>query len=219
MFDNNVQTVGPDEYPLYEADPVVPEEEEVVPEGKINSDSVSGIKAVTAVVAGPNVLVATDETGKLPTSVLPSRGVLQVVNTSTGALVSGSTAIPYDDSIPQSGEGTEAFTLTITPTSASSKLKIEVVCVVAGSSTNRMVVALFKDSTADALATEVSVSGGTDNEITIPMIHYMTAGTTSATTFKVRFGTSSGNYYLNGQSGARKYGGSLVSSLTITELA
>lgn len=76
MLDNeDVQTVGPDEYPLYvEKDPVAPEEPVQEDTGKINSDTISGIKAVTAAVAGPNVIVATDETGKLPSSVIPATG-------------------------------------------------------------------------------------------------------------------------------------------------
>ena len=48
----------------------------------------------------------------------------------------------------------------------------------------------------------------------------MTAGTTSATTFKVRIGgNSSVTVTLNGQSGARRLGGVASSSITITEVA
>lgn len=36
-----------------------------------SSDKVDGLNAVTAKVGGPNVLVATDGTGKLPTSIIP----------------------------------------------------------------------------------------------------------------------------------------------------
>lgn len=227
---DNTQTieVGPDEFPFYVKEETVSlnkKEDELLvsdipqgPSSKLDSDTVDGIQAVTADKTAPNKLVATDNNGRLPSSTLAAGTVVQVVSTQTGALVSGSTAIPYDDSIPQNTEGTEAMTLSITPSSATNKLKIEAVGIMAGSSTNRLVLALFQDSTADALATAVSVSGSTDNEISIPLLHYMTAGTTASTTFKLRFGASSGNYYLNGQGAARKYGGSLASSLTITEI-
>ena len=46
----------------------------------------------------------------------------------------------------------------------------------------------------------------------------MVAGTTSETTFKVRFGgNASGTMTFNGRLGSRKYGGVFASSITITE--
>jgi hypothetical protein len=48
----------------------------------------------------------------------------------------------------------------------------------------------------------------------------MDAGTTSETTFKVRAGgEEAGTTTFNGVGGARKYGGVLASSITITEIA
>ena len=48
----------------------------------------------------------------------------------------------------------------------------------------------------------------------------MTAGTTSAITFKIRFGASaSGTTTLNGSSGARLMGGVLATGMTIQEIA
>jgi len=47
----------------------------------------------------------------------------------------------------------------------------------------------------------------------------MTAGTTSATTFKFRVGINSGTFTFNGYSGGRKLGGVAASSMTITEIA
>jgi hypothetical protein len=47
----------------------------------------------------------------------------------------------------------------------------------------------------------------------------MTTGTTLETTFKVRAGNSeAGTTTFNGVSGARLYGGVIVSSITITEI-
>lgn len=65
--------------PFYTADSTSPptpsgvSEVAVVPSQAMkDADSVSGILAVTAVVAGPNKLVATDNTGKLPLSIMPT---------------------------------------------------------------------------------------------------------------------------------------------------
>ena len=52
--------------------------------------------------------------------------------------------------------------------------------------------------------------------------HYMTAGTTSATTFKVRIGRTdshSNPFTINGYNGARKFGGVSSTSITIMEIA
>ena len=47
----------------------------------------------------------------------------------------------------------------------------------------------------------------------------MTAGTISSTTFKLRAGSDgAGTITMNGNGGARKFGGALISSITITEI-
>ena len=52
--------------------------------------------------------------------------LVQVVNTQTGAVATGTTVMPIDDTIPQNTEGDQYMTLAITPTHASNKLLIEV---------------------------------------------------------------------------------------------
>jgi len=150
----------------------------------------------------------------------PNAGqVLQVVNFQTGEYNSGTTVMPIDDTIPQNTEGDEYMTLTITPTSATSKLLIEISALLAQSTAQWVVGAIFQDTTADALASGYfyEPNNGAGKELTIR--HYMTAGTTSATTFKFRAGVHlSGTLYFNG-SGSRYLGGVASSSITITEIA
>ena len=50
--------------------------------------------------------------------------LVQAAHTQSGAVQTGTTTIPYDDTIPQNTEGTEFFTQAITPTSATNKLLI-----------------------------------------------------------------------------------------------
>lgn len=147
--------------------------------------------------------------------------IVQVVNTQTGAVNTGSTTIPFDDTIPQNTEGDEYMTLAITPTNSSNKLRIEVEAFATSSVGAWIATALFQDTTANALAcnsnldSNVATGGGLQR-----LTHYMTAGTTSSTTFKVRIGGSAvGTTTFNGQSGGRKYGGVLASSITITEIS
>ncbi len=146
--------------------------------------------------------------------------VVQVKNTQTGAVATGTTTIPLDDTIPQNTEGNEYMTLAITPTSATNRLKIDVVWCGASSALAAQFVtaALFQDSTANALACGLETGHFTDDNVTISFSHNMVAGTTSATTFKVRAGANgAGTTTFNGRASARLFGGVYASSITITE--
>jgi hypothetical protein len=145
--------------------------------------------------------------------------VIQRVNYQTGAVATGTTTIPADDTIPQNTEGDEYLSLSITPSSSSNLLFIHCVVCISNSANNSLAIALFQDSTANALATTMDYRLATI-QTTIPLSYYMAAGTTSSTTFKVRAGGSNaGTTTLNGWGGDRKYGGTMASSITITEIA
>ncbi len=154
-----------------------------------------------------------------PTAATTSR-IIQIVNTETGAVATGTTAIPADDTIPQKTEGNEYMTLAVTPTSATNKLKIDVVFFATIDVISWITVALFQDTTDNALAVSAIFANSTPIGATISLSHYMTAGTTSATTFKVRAGRSgvTGTVTFNGASAARLFGGVAASSITITEI-
>ena len=145
---------------------------------------------------------------------------VQIANYTTTALASGTVTTPVDDTIPQSTEGNEFLTLAFTPKSATNKLKITVNLFVTNSNAASVThtLALHQDSTANALAATTQ-SSSTTFTANMNLIHYMTAGTTSATTFKVRVGANAaGTEYLNGSNaGARIYGGVASSSITIEE--
>jgi hypothetical protein len=145
--------------------------------------------------------------------------ILQVVNTMTGAYASGTTLMPVDDTIPQNTEGTEFMTLAITPTSASNKLLIIANAYFSVNPAEYITCALFQDSTADSLAvSQISIHANGLGE-TFSLIHYMTAGTTSSTTFKYRAGPNSAATVRFNGGGARQYGGVMASSITIMEIA
>jgi len=133
-----------------------------------------------------------------------------------GSLATNTTAIPVDDTIPQITEGGEVMTLAITPSDTTSTLRIDVVVHASNDNDAQMRIALFQDSTANALAAASQI-GAVSLMSNMTLTHHMTAGTTSSTTFKVRCGSGSGTTTFNGFGGARKYGGVLSSSITITE--
>ena len=147
--------------------------------------------------------------------------LVQVVNTISSTTATGTTVMPIDNTIPQNNEGVEFMTLAITPTHASNKLLIEVVIELGHSVDQTMTgVALFQDSTAGALACTAQLAPATANRpYTVALNHYMTTGTTSSTTFKVRAGSSSsGTQRINSADSAQFGGGRCASSITISEI-
>lgn len=217
-------------------------EDLAVTTGKLAANAVTLAKASTAFVhdatqataaSGDFALIADTDAAnvvkKVPlseiffptTSNALAGSVVQVVNYQTSALQTGTTTLVADDTIPQNTEGNEFMTLAITPKSATNKLKITVNAFT-GMSTGIGTVttmALFQDSTADAIAATVTSAPQAHAPISSTLVHYMTAGTTSATTFKVRMGLNGvGTITFNGANSGRLYGGVAASSITIEEI-
>ena len=156
------------------------------------------------------------------TGVQISGHVVQVVNVEDGAVATTTGTVSYDDTIMQNDEGGEFMTLAITPTSATNKLFINVLGHFNASTTNKiMTVGLFQDSTADALAMQTSTESISNSPLPIPLNHFMTAGTTSSTTFKVRAAPdTAATLTFNGRDGTNRRGaGTYASTITIMEIA
>lgn len=125
--------------------------------------------------------------------------LIQQVRATSTAATSTATTIPADATIPQNTEGAELFTASITPSSATNILRIEVFVPTIGTTSSYIWTgALFQDSTANAL-TAAGMNTTSSSAYVYPfyMVYYMTAGTTSATTFKFRYGASTGTAYAN----------------------
>lgn len=166
--------------------------------------------------------------------------VAQVVRATWSTYTAFTDSTPVDNTIPQSGEGAERFTASITPTNASSTLLIDVelqttidFSVGAGDVGRVTVVGhLHRDSNANAVGAGI-MSEGISNATASTLTNYATgsirihasvsASSTSATTFKVRSGradtgtVSSKTTAHNGVGGALM-GGVMVSGITITEI-
>ena len=186
--------------------------------------TITGATTLASTVASPTFTtpaLGTPASGILTscTGYAAAGTVLQIVNFQTGAVATGTTTTPADDTIPQNTEGTQFMTFAITPLSATSKLLITVVFSYGCSTNDLITVALFQDNIANAIATNAIWIGGSSIPGSVSFAHYMTSGTTSSTTFKVRAGANtSGTITFNGVSGGRYYGGSYASSITITEV-
>ena len=163
------------------------------------------------------VLTLPDESGTVDT-LQRSGNVIQVVNFQTGALATGTTVIPWDNTIPQITEGNEYMTLSITPTNINNVLLIEAVLRGSPNAASQLTAALFQGAIVDALSVgtaSVTVGG----YVATTLVKYrMLAGTTSATTFRIRAGMqSAGTLTFNGNGGVARMLGTLHSSITITE--
>lgn len=149
---------------------------------------------------------------------LPGEAV-QVRRNQTGATASGTTTIPQDDTIPQNTEGTEFMTQAITPRSAVNLLHLYHCASYTSSVSNLITTAFFQDTTAGALAVSSSALE-TANYVTACVLnHYMLAGTTSSTTFKLRAGgANASTTKINANASGRLYGGVCSAVMQVTEI-
>lgn len=147
-----------------------------------------------------------------------TNAIQQVQYQQIGTSTTGTGIIPNDDTIPQNTEGDQYLTKSITPLSATNILSIDVRLFGAGTISESLTVALFQDSTANALAAIGAWQQTSGGMFEHSLRHTMVAGTTSSTTFKVRAGLgAAGTFTFNGASGSRKFGGVATSSIFITE--
>jgi hypothetical protein len=130
------------------------------------------------------------------------------------------TILPLDDTIPQNTEGDELLTVAITPTNASSTLSIMVevqgqLAVASGD----WACAVFVDTTADAIAARAASVVSTSNIMQLTFTHTLSAGSTSARTYKVRCGSAvATDLKVNGTNTARLFGGVNQSRMSVTEI-
>lgn len=154
---------------------------------------------------------------------LNAGGVVQIVSASSNTGSSTSTAIPADNTLPQITEGAELITASITPKNASNILIIEVtvslIDIDRPGNAAYWIGAIFQDSTADALAAG-SVGINHTFTATFNISHRMTAGTTSATTFKFRYGPNNGLYtaHANEVVGGSRFSTAPSTVIKITEV-
>lgn len=127
-------------------------------------------------------------------------------------------ALPIDNTIPQSGEGKEYLTITVTPKNASSTLVISFNAFVSQSTTGSVAVALFVDAGADALFATAVTPGGAAQVAAVALQFSVSAGSTSARTYKIRFGPNSGTAYMLRRSDIDLFSTAKQAVLSVTEI-
>jgi hypothetical protein len=143
---------------------------------------------------------------------------VQTAGNSTGAVATGTTVIPYDDTIPTSSEGDEFLSQAIIPRGAPNLLVVEAALHLANSGAAQLAGALFQDAGAAAIATAWQTLDTADFVRRVAIDHTLLAGTVSSTTLKVRAGGTAGTTTVNGTAAARRFGGVANSFIKVTEI-
>lgn len=198
--------------------------------GNLDNDNIAAAAAIAGTKLADNAVtnakVADDAitTAKINDGAVTSAKVavgmpVQMSQVTYGTVDSTTALIPDDTSIPQNTEGKEVMSLAFTPKSATNVLVVEVWAFVANSTSNDTAVALFVDSTADAVAVGTLRSDTGAVHGTVNYKYAVVAGSTSARTYKVRIGGSgAGTAYLNGKTASTAFGtATQKSGICITE--
>lgn len=146
--------------------------------------------------------------------------VVQSVRLVDGAVATGSTVIPFDDTIPQSSEGDQYMSLALTPQSALNLIEVRAVGFFASSIIDNWIAALFRDTGADAVRAMSSRSQAAGSPFAPANLEYrIVAGAVATTTFKLRAGpASAGTLTFNGSVAGRRLGGVFNSRMEIQEI-
>lgn len=143
---------------------------------------------------------------------------VQRVRSTTSVSSTTTSIIPADNTIPQNTEGTELLTATITPTSSTSVLRVSALLNIGLNAAATGVCAIFRDSGVNAVAANFqSLAAGLVGQVVV--VYEVVAGSTAATTFRMRVGPgAAATLTVNGSGGTGYFGGVLYSSLLVEEI-
>lgn len=146
----------------------------------------------------------------------------QVLQDTYTANTSLSTALPWDDSIPTSTEGTQVLSQAITLSSSLNRVRVTVALNGSPSAANAsMIAAVFRGTTCIG----VSQSGSTNATLAVNVsLDLVDAPGITNPTYTVRVGArtnanAAANLFLNGTGSGRFFGGASVCTLTVEELS
>lgn len=160
---------------------------------------------------------------KLPSQYIHTGDIVKVAFTPLPAYVVFGGGVPspsFTDTLPSNTDGVELGTVTIIPSSATNILRVTASAQMFNNTAENHVAWIIRDSGTTALASGVAstYAGGAANPRVVTTV---VAGSTSSTTFKLRIGHSSAapTVYVNGDSGGRKFGGSLSTFIMVEEIS
>jgi hypothetical protein len=178
------------------------------------------VKGASTATLGQALLANGDGTATF--QALPTNGSGSVVKTTTTlnvTMATGTTTIPFDNTIPQATEGTNFLTFSHIPAATGNKIRVQVTLFGAYSVAANVIAALFVGAGANAVAVVSGQTTANNQSIQHTLTYEMTASSTSAIVFTVNVGGSTaGTYTFNGNTGAALFGGVATSSIVVTEI-
>jgi hypothetical protein len=191
-------------------------------DGNVISYDASGNPVAVATGSDGQVLTSTGAGSPPAFETLSGGTALQRVKVFSSAAVTLSGNIPMDTSIPQITEGTELYTLVITPKSTDSVLYFRgLLHATPDSGSVDCIACMFVDTTANALFTSYRHMGAVNNRFQTTIYGTVANSSTSEATYRLRVGAaSSTDLEINQVNGAGGYfGGTWGSGFDITEVA
>jgi len=146
------------------------------------------------------------------------RGIVSVVSSTTSAVSTTTTQIPWDDTIPQSTEGGFVTSLSHAPAAATNLLMVIGWVFVYSTVTAYVAATLIRSDSVNARAAETFMTPG---EIVTPCViqPFFAAGAVTARTWTLRVGLDrAGTATINGIGGGRRYGTTPKSGLLLIEI-
>lgn len=177
----------------------------------------------TALGTSANNVVQLDGSAKLPavdgsqlTNVTPTRNRAYTEDRTPAVIVGSATNIPYDNTKPRINEGHPVLSVSFTPSTSTSRVRITVNIQGATSSESvSTVAAVFDDELGnDAIACFFSHTHFIGPQGTYEYV----PGDTNERTISVRLGNQGGDYYLNRTNDGDRYGDTITSSLIVEEI-
>jgi uncharacterized membrane protein len=136
----------------------------------------------------------------------------------SSTFTSVTSAIPQDNTIPQSNEGTQILTASITPASSTTKLRITVTIPYSTGLGECFAASLFRDAGANAVFAMPSCPCSPLHMRELVFTTEVNSTATTASTFNLRVGPASGTGYVNGTDLGAMFGGTLKSTMVIEEI-
>ena len=148
-------------------------------------------------------------------------GIRRVINrwvASSTASTQTTSVIPLDNTIPQNTEGTQIFSLTVSPSSTSNWLEFAISGVVDLSASGYVSIAVFRDSVANAVYATFTSMDAAARGRALTLTFEIPVPSLDAQTYTVRIGPSTGTASWLRSNGGDVFGGVCQGALIIREV-